>query len=144
MREVGSSSRKAQPEQAVLAFPAVAESVTRARYEVRSFVEGLGARSDEIELAVSEAMSNAVQHGFRGREPGAIEVRLNLLVPDTLLVSVIDDGSGMSPDPGSDGLGYGLALIGRLSDGFEINSVGRGTEVKMRFALKPAPAAPAP
>ncbi len=136
-------SQTTPPDPVVLSLSAQADSVSQVRHEVRHFVEHLGRRSEEIELAVSEAVANAVQHAFRGRDAGTIEVRLDLLVPDTLMVTVVDDGDGMSPDPHSMGLGYGLALIGRLSDGFEVNSAGGGgTEVRMRFGLGPRAASP--
>jgi anti-sigma regulatory factor (Ser/Thr protein kinase) len=121
----------------VLELPAQPESVSKARHEVGRFVEGIGARTGDIETAVTEAVANAVEHGFRGLEPGIIELRIELLVPDTLAVSVTDNGTGMAPDPGAAGLGFGLALIGRLSNWLEISPVlaGHGTRVRMRFRL---------
>jgi len=120
----------------VLELPAHRDSVSEARHQVAQFLDGIGARADDIEVAVTEAMANAVEHGFRGREPGVIELRLELLVPDTLVVSVTDDGIGMSPDPAGHGLGFGLALIGRLSSGFDVSPRdGHGTRVRMRFRL---------
>jgi anti-sigma regulatory factor (Ser/Thr protein kinase) len=118
-------------------LPARAESVSEARHQVAGFADRLGARTADIEVAVTEAVANAVEHGFRGVEPGEIEVRIELLVPDTLLVSVTDDGTGMAPDPDAHGLGLGLALIGRLSGGFEVRPrADHGTEVRMHFQLE--------
>jgi anti-sigma regulatory factor (Ser/Thr protein kinase) len=120
----------------VLEFPGTLENISNARHEVAQFVGAIDARTRDIELAVTEAMANAIEHGYRGREPGVIELRLEILVPDTLVVSVTDDGVGMSPDPAAHGLGMGLALIGRLTSGFEVlPKEGHGTRVRMRFQL---------
>lgn len=121
----------------VLELPARPESVSRARHEVGRFVEGMGVRTGDIETAVTEAVANAVEHGFRGLEPGVVELRIEFLVPDTLSVSVTDNGTGMAPDPEAVGLGFGLALIGRLSNWLEISPAvaGHGTRVRMRFHL---------
>ena len=95
-------------------------------------MENLG----DLALAVTEAVSNAVTHAFECPEHGSIEVMAEVLVPDTLRVTVTDDGAGMQPDPGSDGLGLGLSLIGLVSSGFEIRAARpHGTSVRMNFPL---------
>jgi two-component system, sensor histidine kinase PdtaS len=110
--------------------------VSRARHEVRSFAEALGAESAEIGLAVTEAVSNAVAHGFRDGGNGTIVVRIETLVPDTLAVTVSDDGVGISPNMHREGLGLGLAVIGRLTSDLEITTQRpHGTRVHMRFSL---------
>jgi anti-sigma regulatory factor (Ser/Thr protein kinase) len=128
--------RAVRPNPVVVRLPALPEGVSEARHRVADFAGGLGVRTADIEVAVTEAVANAVEHGFRGIQPGEIELRLELLVPDTLLVSVTDDGIGMSPDPDAHGLGLGLALIGRLSSGFEVRpNADHGTQVRMHFQL---------
>jgi two-component sensor histidine kinase len=103
---------------------------------VRSFVEALGADAQDVGLAVTEAVSNAVAHGFRDGRAGTIVVRVETLVPDTVAVTVSDDGLGISPNLARQGLGLGLALIGRLSSDLEITSLRpHGTRVYMRFPL---------
>src|SRR5215471_545595 len=87
-----------------LKLAASSESVTEARRSVADYARSLGVPDvDDVALAVSEAVGNAVLHAYRAREPGTIELRAEPLVPDTLLVVVIDDGDGMSPHPGSSG-----------------------------------------
>jgi anti-sigma regulatory factor (Ser/Thr protein kinase) len=130
------NSRTAQSPPVVLRFPALPESIAKARHAVARFVDTVGAGRSDIELAVSEAMTNAVEHAYRGRDRGVIELCLEVLVPNTLVVSVNDDGNGMSPDPDGAGLGMGLALIGRLTSGFEVMPrENHGTRVRMRFQL---------
>ncbi len=108
------------------------ESIARARHAVADFAAQHGADRDGVALAVSEAVSNAVVHAFRGQEHGSIDLRA---FPDTghLVVSVSDDGVGVMPNPESPGLGLGLALIGSLSERLELRRERRGTTLVMRF-----------
>ena len=120
-----------------LRFPARAESVGAARHSIVEYTRPFGmADVDDISLAVSEAVGNAVRHAYRLHEPGTIELRAELLVPDTLGVVVNDDGDGMSPHPESPGLGLGLPLIGSVTTGLEIERhPPHGTSLRMRFSL---------
>jgi anti-sigma regulatory factor (Ser/Thr protein kinase) len=115
-----------------LTLDAVAESVASARHSVADFARSQGADAEDVALAVSEAVSNAVIHGFRGRGPGRIDVRA-LRDGDDLVISVSDDGLGVTPNPDSPGLGLGLALIGSLSETVELRKDGPGTTLVMRF-----------
>jgi two-component sensor histidine kinase len=120
-----------------LRLPPRAASVSAARHRVAAFVHGLGADSNDIELAVTEAVANSVEHGFRGRAEGTIVIRVETLVPDTIAVTVSDDGVGIAPNPDRAGLGLGLAVIGRLTSDLEIRpGRPRGTAVHMRFPLR--------
>jgi stage II sporulation protein AB (anti-sigma F factor) len=104
-------------------------------------------------LAVSEAVTNAVVHAFRGiGEDGTIVVAVTLREHEWIDVSVTDDGSGMAPRDDSPGIGLGLPLIRQLADQFDHHppSGGVGTELWMRFRLTGSarrdsgPHAPAP
>jgi anti-sigma regulatory factor (Ser/Thr protein kinase) len=116
-----------------LSLKAESESVGEARHAVAAFARKHGADADDVALAVSEGVSNAVIHAFRGREPGRIEVRA-IADGDAVVVSISDDGVGVSPNPDSPGLGLGLALIGSLADRVEFGGDGHGTTLVMRFA----------
>ena len=113
---------------------AESDSVGKARHAVAEFARVHGADPDDVALAVSEGVSNAIIHGFRDREPGHIDIRA-LVDGDRVVVSVSDDGVGVTPNPQSPGLGLGLALIGSLADGVELRRDGRpsGTTLIMRF-----------
>jgi len=116
-----------------LTLPAESDSVGAARHAVAEFASEHGADADDIALAVSEGVSNAVIHAFRGCDPGQIDVRA-IIDGDHVVVSVSDDGIGVTPNPQSPGLGLGLALIGSLTDGVEIRKQpGHGTTLVMRF-----------
>jgi stage II sporulation protein AB (anti-sigma F factor) len=115
-----------------LTLSAESASVAKARHAAADYARDNGADPDDIALAVSEAVSNAVIHAFRGRAAGKVDVRA---FPDgnALVVSVSDDGVGVTPNPDSPGLGLGLALIGSLSSGVELQKEGPGTTLVMRF-----------
>ncbi len=117
-------------------------SVGRVRGDVAAFAiaHGVGAtRVDDIRLAVSEAVSNAVVHGYRDTS-GTVHVSATH-ADDALAISVRDFGCGMQPRPiGAEhaGMGLGIALIGRLVSELSVApQVGDGTEVRMRFDLAP-------
>jgi anti-sigma regulatory factor (Ser/Thr protein kinase) len=120
-----------------LSFPATAESVAEARHAIQDYAASLGA-ADVLGtgVSVSEIVTNAIVHAFRDRVPGTIELRADTLVPDTLRVTVTDDGDGMRPDLVSRGLGLGLPLVGELTTDLEITpNRPRGTRVVMHFSI---------
>lgn len=118
-------------------FPAVADSVPRAREALSTFARAAGASAeqlDSIRLAVSEAATNVVVHAYE-EDAGRIQLDAGLSAGE-LWVQIADDGLGMRPQVKSPGLGFGLSLISQVCDEFEIakRSSG-GLEVRMRFAL---------
>jgi serine/threonine-protein kinase RsbW len=121
----------------VRAWPAVAESVAHARRAVVEHVRRLGATPAAlaaVELAVSEATTNVVQHAYGDRqEPGPLTVAAET-AEGCLLVTVADEGRGMRPRPDSPGLGLGLPLISQMTQSFEVHQApGGGTVLSMRF-----------
>ena len=95
-----------------------------------------GERLDEIRLAVSEALTNAVVHAYRNGEAGRLHVTA-AVASDELWVLIGDDGRGLHAWNDSRGLGIGLSLISGLSDDFAIvTRASGGTEVQMRFDLR--------
>jgi len=118
-------------------YPAVADSVPRAREEAKGFAESAGASEDQLDairLAVSEAATNVVVHAYDGA-PG--EIQLNACVDEEALwIEVADEGVGLRPRIEGRGLGVGLALISQVTDAFTIATrESGGTEVQMRFGL---------
>ena len=90
----------------------------------------LGAdRAIPCALIVAEAISNAVEHGFAGRDHGHIDVSL-VARDDRLQISVIDDGRGV-PDgfdaSAGDSLGLTItrALALQLGGEFQLFNEGR-------------------
>jgi stage II sporulation protein AB (anti-sigma F factor) len=122
--------------------PATAESVAQLRQAVVDFAHEHGVPESclrDIRLAVSEAVSNAVVHAFRGRADGTVIASVTMDDPEWIDVCVTDDGSGMAPRDDSPGLGLGLPLIRHLTDQFENRRppASVGTELWMRFRLGP-------
>ena len=117
-------------------FPAVAASIPRARSTVVEFARTVGfadAELDALRLAVTEAVTNAVLHGF---DTATGHVQLTAArAGDEIWVLVADDGCGfLHATRESCGLGWGLALIAEACDEFEIvERAGGGTELRMRF-----------
>lgn len=88
----------------------------------------------DIALAVSEACTNAVLHGYCDEAPGSFQVVAES-VGSTVRVTVIDDGRGTTPRPESTGLGLGLPLMAALAESLDVHpgEGGRGTVLEMLF-----------
>jgi serine/threonine-protein kinase RsbW/stage II sporulation protein AB (anti-sigma F factor) len=112
------------------ASPAAVPDVRRA---VVDFAElhGVG-HGPDVALAVSEAVTNAVVHGYRDGASGDVRV-VACAEPDRLVVVVRDYGCGMSPHPDSPGLGLGLSVIGRLTTEMNIERPDRGGGMRLRM-----------
>jgi stage II sporulation protein AB (anti-sigma F factor) len=120
-----------------LRLAAIPPSVTEARAAAADYAAGAGADPADVELAVAEAVANAVLHAFPGDEVGIVMLRA-ALTRDALIVQVTDNGTGMRPNPDGGGLGLGLALIGRLTASFSVTEVpSGGTSLRMAFPVTP-------
>jgi serine/threonine-protein kinase RsbW len=120
-------------------YPAVPPRVADIRRDVNDVATGAGA--DElallrINLAVSEAATNAILHAYRDRSDAG-DVRVLVCHADDFLdVSICDEGVGMSPRADSPGMGLGLCLMAHEAHSFQIKtSAAGGTEVFLRFEL---------
>jgi anti-sigma regulatory factor (Ser/Thr protein kinase) len=123
-------------------WPARPEHVSEARKEVVEFARDAGAGADTlfgIELAVSEACTNAIVHGYADGPAQTFTVEADCLGAE-LRVIVRDRGRGMVPRPDSPGLGLGLPLISQMADRVEVRSPpdGEGVELCMTFSLEGA------
>jgi anti-sigma regulatory factor (Ser/Thr protein kinase) len=120
-----------------LDLPSDAASVGTARHAVAALAERLGVAADDVRIAVSEAVGNAIVHAYRNGRSGMIRVFARE-ERGRLLVTVEDDGIGMAPNPRSQGLRIGIPLITKLCDDVRFTSSEAGTRVSMSFAA-PAP-----
>ena len=106
------------------------------RRDVAAFAGRAGMGDDgigDIQLAVSEAATNAVVHAYRETE-GQLHVAARV-DGEELVVVVCDTGSGLAPRSDSPGLGLGMPLMASVTLRFHVVSQGAGTEVHMTFAL---------
>jgi len=116
------------------------EAPSGARRAVRALARHRVADLHAVELAVSEAVNNAVLHAYRDRDPtaGPGKVHVTAVVRgDELRVTVADEGIGMRPRADSPGAGLGLALMGTLADRIDIDQRRGGTRVTLAFRVTP-------
>ena len=122
-------------------YPAIPESVPRARAELTEFARRAGISGEQLDavrLSASEAVTNAVLHAYADSRSGAQMIQVRAAFADEgLLLLVVDEGNGLRPLPHqSNGLGLGLALIAQLVDDFQLVSRGAGgTELRMGFRV---------
>ena len=130
-----------------LTFLSRAQNEAFARVAVAAFAVQLNPTLPEmadIKTAVSEAVTNAIVHGYAAREDG--EVRLSASYDDSriLTVSVRDEGCGIrdvatamlpfySTGDGTERSGMGFCVMQTFMDAVEVESaVGEGTTVRLR------------
>jgi anti-sigma regulatory factor (Ser/Thr protein kinase) len=121
-------------EEVELQLPSEAASVAVARRAAGDLARDVGAAEGDVKLAVSEAVTNAILHAFRGRDPGTILLTVGI-DRDRLIVAVGDNGTGMRPNLESSGLGLGISLITKLATDVRFDSSESGTTVSMSFPL---------
>lgn len=117
---------------------ATADQVALVRRAVTEYAQRVGladGRLGDVRLAVSEAVTNAVLHAYRDRDPGEIRIEAALQDDGCLAIVVEDDGFGPLPRPDSPGLGLGLPTIASVADAVELSAgAGAGARLSMRFA----------
>jgi serine phosphatase RsbU (regulator of sigma subunit)/anti-sigma regulatory factor (Ser/Thr protein kinase)/anti-anti-sigma regulatory factor len=125
---------------------ATADDLPRMREAVRKWLAALRIDPNDqlaVELAVGEAVDNAVEHGFGYLPTGTVVVALRLGEDGRVLVRVDDDGIWRAPDAGS-GRGTGLALIGSLGEQLTVDGQPTGTTVTFsRTVTRPVTTTPA-
>jgi serine/threonine-protein kinase RsbW len=118
--------------------PAHPRSISPLRRAVSTLAASNGASDrerEDIALAVSEALGNAVLHAYVGHDrPGVLAV--DAWVRERALeVVVCDEGNGMLPRVDSPGMGIGLVLIDRIAEQFRLEDARPGVRVHMTFAI---------
>lgn len=120
-------------------YPATRESLPIVRGEVAEYAARIagfeGQRLDAIRLAVSEAVTNAIVHGYPSQADAEVRVTA-AVVEGTLVVLVVDDGCGYRTPARTPGLGYGLPLMSESADELVLHERAEGgTEARMSFRL---------
>lgn len=128
-----------------LEFPSKSSNEAFARIVAAAFVSQLDPTLEEladIKTAVSEAVTNAIIHGYENR-PGFIRMNCRLY-EDSVEIAVIDEGKGIedieqarqplyTSKPEMERSGMGFTVMESFMDSVEIVSQpGKGTAVTLR------------
>ena len=138
-----------------LRLPAKSVNEAVARSCVSAFVSELSPTVEELgdlRCAVSEAVTNAIVHGYRGLpedEVGYVYISVRLYEGREISVEVSDNGCGIedverarepmfTTGEYGDRCGMGFLVMESFTDSLSVKSrLGRGTRVLMRKKLKP-------
>jgi serine/threonine-protein kinase RsbW len=126
------------------ADPALIQTVTGGIGQALRNTRGAAGHEFEIELALQEALANAVRHGSHGDPTKSIQCRVTYDAGNEVLIVVRDPGAGFDvstvPNPLDDtnvlrDHGRGIFLINHLMDA--VHFVDGGRELHMRKVLTP-------
>ena len=119
-------------------YPSYPSSAGLARVAVTRFAAAsgiAGGRLDNVRLCVSEAVTNAVVHAYPHRNGGPIRVEA-VASDEDLHVHVADDGCGLRSRSPRPGLGLGMQVMTKLSNGFAVRErASGGVDIDLRFEL---------
>lgn len=134
-------------------FDALSSNEALARVAVAAFVSALDPTLEEIsdvKTAVSEAVTNAIIHGYDGIEGGRVMLHCRIQ-KDVLQVEVADTGRGiadidqaMEPlfttKPELNRSGMGFPFMEAFMDDLEVKSeIGKGTVIQMKKKIGSTP-----
>jgi anti-sigma regulatory factor (Ser/Thr protein kinase) len=117
--------------------PVRRESIRPLRCAVVGFARSCGASDEQCEdvaLAVSEALSNTVEHAYVGLDtPGSVEVEASLR--ERSLVVVVSDNRIARRARDGPAMAMSLRLIFELTERFEFENTRSGTWARMTFVI---------
>jgi serine/threonine-protein kinase RsbW len=127
-----------------LSIPSRTSELARVRRRVAGWATeaGLSARAAHaLQLAVDEAVANAIEHGYGGRPDGRVVVEATLR-PEALTVAVRHRGRGYDPQRQAPAPldqtiaqrrmhGYGLHLMRRLVDDLAFGTARGASEIRL-------------
>ena len=128
-------------------LPALSVNEGMARATVSGFIAQLDPGVTEIadvKCAVSEAVTNAIVHGYRGAtETGSITITVSILAGRAVKIEIKDKGCGIpdvamartplyTTDAAGERSGMGFTVMESFTDALRVTSkVGKGTTVTM-------------
>ncbi|MCD9021266.1 anti-sigma F factor [Cohnella silvisoli] len=133
-----------------LSFASRSENEAFARITVAAFVTQLDPtmeQLDEIKTVVSEAVTNAIIHGYNGATDGVVNVEAEI-DGDTVLISISDQGRGIedlelarqplfTSRPELERSGMGFTIMENFMDEFDVvSSPTGGTSLKMKKRIE--------
>jgi anti-sigma regulatory factor (Ser/Thr protein kinase) len=124
-----------------LRFPALADELAPARRRFAAWLDRHGVGPDlrdELTMAVNEACTNAIEHGYRDVEPGPVLLETHL-EGDTIAIRVRDWGV-WRPTPPDETRRRGFVVMRAFADDVSVTRTASGTTVRMRRTLERAPA----
>ncbi|WP_373230435.1 anti-sigma F factor [Cohnella sp.] len=133
-----------------LSFASRSENEAFARISVAAFVTQMDPtmdQLDEIKTVVSEAVTNAIIHGYNGNTEGTVTLEVEL-DGDTVLISISDQGKGIedlelarqplfTSRPELERSGMGFTIMENFMDEFEVvSSQNSGTLLRMKKRIE--------
>ena len=127
-------------------FPAISENESFARSAIAAFCTQLDPTVEElsdIRTAVSEAVTNAIVHGYKDSGEGQVYISCKITEDRALMIKVRDKGCGIadiplamtplySGDPSGERGGMGFSIMESFTDDLKVvSSVSKGTEITM-------------
>jgi anti-anti-sigma factor len=128
-------------EPVLLDLPAVPASLPGVRRRLAGWLAALGMGEQDrvgVMVAVGEACANAVEHAYRGQEPGRMRVHAQVDVDGVLTVTVRDEGTWRPPDRDPGDRGRGLLIMRQLVDRVVLEEE-HGTTVTLSLRLRRTP-----
>jgi stage II sporulation protein AB (anti-sigma F factor) len=134
-----------------LSFASRSENESFARVAVSAFAAQLDPTVEEvreIQTVISEAVTNAIIHGYQDRTDGTVTI-YGRIEDGSLHVSIIDFGVGMedvalartplyTSKPDLERSGIGFTIMEQLCDAIEVDSTpGRGTRIELCKRIAP-------
>ena len=101
----------------------------------------------DLRCALSEAVTNAIVHGYHGRNDGLLYIAFTLYADRSVKMTIRDDGCGIpdiekarmplyTTDPDGERSGMGFSVMETFCSRVEVYSqVGRGTKVSLYKTL---------
>lgn len=130
-------------------FLSISQNESFARVAVAAFASQLDPTIEEItdvKTAVSEAVTNAIIHGYKDDRSGVVEIRAELN-KNEITVIIIDHGCGIenieqareplyTSRPDLERSGMGFTVMETFMDNVEIESNDSGTRIRMKKKFK--------
>ncbi|MCC3373454.1 anti-sigma F factor [Cohnella sp. REN36] len=133
-----------------LSFASLSENEAFARVAVAAFVSQLDPTMEQlndIKTVVSEAVTNAIIHGYENREDGVVHLEAEI-AGDTVSISIQDEGRGIedldlarqplfTSRPELERSGMGFTIMENFMDEFDVTSVpNEGTRLRMKKRIE--------